>query len=407
MKTNRIITILLLAAIALGEATAQETRQLSAEAERLLELLRYIKGEKTLSGTTANVNWNFNEAKWVNQHTGKWPALNCMDYIHHPFSSKGGWIDYTNVTEVNNWHKQGGVILIMWHWNVPANESGKYSFYWGEEADKTTFDVRKIFEPESDEYKLMLKDIDQIASYLKLLKQRKIPVLWRPLHEAGGMWFWWGRDPEACNELWRVMYDRLVNHHKLDNLIWVWTQAAAWSKPYSDGYRWYPGDEYVDIVSIDVYNNNSATNIYSNCYKFLQKYSPNKLVALTECGNVPTITKQWKAKAKWLFFAPWYDYNRTSNPNSEEFKSTDHSNCDAEWWKDAFEQEYVLSREDFKVLREEFVGISPTPDPSPVREGSASAVYDLSGRKMSNGKGSNGQIPKGIYIHQGKKVMVK
>ena len=132
---------------------SQETRELSAEAAALLQCLREIEGEKTLSGTMANVNWNINEAKWVYQHTGKWPALNCFDYLHHPFSSKGGWIDYTNIAEVQNWHRKGGVVAIMWHWNVPANQSGQYSFYWGTEADKTTFDVRKIFDPSSDEYK--------------------------------------------------------------------------------------------------------------------------------------------------------------------------------------------------------------------------------------------------------------
>ncbi|MBR5394413.1 MAG: beta-mannosidase [Bacteroidaceae bacterium] len=395
------LALLLLTACVICGTHAQNTSQRSAEAEQLFQCLQYIQGQKILSGTTANVNWNFNEAKWVNQHTGKWPALNCMDYIHHPFSSKGGWIDYTNITEVYNWHRQGGVILIMWHWNVPANENGKYAFYWGEEADKTTFDVRKIFEPESDEYKLMLKDIDQIASYLKLLKQRKIPVLWRPLHEAGGMWFWWGRDPDACNELWRVMYDRLTGYHKLNNLIWVWTQAAAWNQPYSDGYRWYPGDDYVDIVSIDVYNNSSASNIYTSCFKFLKKYSPDKLVALTECGNVPTITKQWKAGAKWLFFAPWYDYGRTNNTSSSEFQSTDHSNCNADWWKDAFSNDYVLSREDFKKLREDFAAVMEGVKAyDSIDKSVEHASYNLNGTPWQPNQ-------HGIRIQNGKRYYVK
>jgi mannan endo-1,4-beta-mannosidase len=71
-------------------------------------------------------------------------------------------------------------------------------------------------------------------------------------------------------------------------------------------------------------------------------------VALTECGNVPKISAQWRAGAKWLFFMPWYDYGRTNNPNSNDFQSTDHSNCNAAWWTEAFSNDYVLSREDFK-----------------------------------------------------------
>ena len=389
MRCLRFIHVLLMLFLASG-ISAQETRQLSAEAEALLQCLKDIEGVKTLSGTMANVNWNINEAKWVYQHTGKWPALNCFDYIHHPFSKKGGWIDYTNVTEVNNWHRKGGVVAIMWHWNVPTNDGNDYTCTPGTEAEETSFDVRKIFEPESDEYKLMMKDINTIISYLKLLKQRKIPVLWRPLHEAGGQWFWWGMDAEACNELWRVMYQRFQDAG-LNNLIWVWTTAAAWNKPYSDGYKWYPGDEYVDIVSIDIYNKNNATNIYNTCYKFLQKNSPEKLVALTECGKVPTISKQWQAGSKWLFFVPWYDYDRTKDPNNTNFQSTDHTHCNAEWWTEAFSNDYVLSRDDFKQeLQTSINAVRAEQTRAPM------SCYDLSGRPWTEGR-------RGIYIKNEKK----
>ena len=154
-------------------------------------------------------------------------------------------------------------------------------------------------------------------------------------------------------------------------------------------------------MSIDVYNNSSAANITSKCYRFLKKYSPDKLVALTECGNVPTITKQWNAGAKWLFFAPWYDYGRTSNPASTEFQSTDHSNCNADWWKDAFSCDYVLSREDFKQLREDF---------ATGMEGAK--AEDSTGKPGNNlSYGLNGMLwqpnQRGIRIRSGKKYCVK
>jgi len=58
--------------------------------------------------------------------------------------------------------------------------------------------------------------------------------------------------------------------------------------------------------------------------------------------------------------------------------------------------------------------LSLTPDPSPKGEGSA--VYDLSGRKVLDSNSSNlpslqggagGRLPKGIYIHNGKKFVVQ
>lgn len=392
MTRSRLILITL-TIFTIGKVLAQETHQLSAEAESLLQYLKEIEGEKTLSGTTANVNWNINEAKWVYKHTGKWPALNFFDFIHLPFSPSN-WIDYSNVTEVVNWHKNGGIVGCMWHWNMPTNDGQDWTCTPGTGNKETGFDVRKIFEPESAEYKQMMNDIDKVASTLKKLKQRKVPVLWRPLHEAGGQWFWWGLDADACNELWRVMYNRF-QEAGLNNLIWVWTSAAAWNRPYSEGYKWYPGDEYVDIVGIDIYNNSSASNIYSTCYKMLRKKSPDKLIALTECGSLAPISQQWKAGARWLYFAPWYDYERTNNTSSEAFKSTEHQHCNVEWWNDAFSNDYVLTRDEFKRDLQTRVNAVHS-YPHTAIQGS----YSILGTPWNKGS-------KGIYIVNGKKYIRK
>ncbi|MBR6169402.1 MAG: beta-mannosidase [Bacteroidaceae bacterium] len=392
MRKTSFIYILLMLFIVSG-ISAQESRQLSPEAEALLQYLKEIEGEKTLSGTTANVNWNINEAKWVNKHTGKWPALNFFDFIHLPFSPSN-WIDYSNITEVYNWHKNGGIVGCMWHWNMPTNDGQDWTCTPGTGNKETGFDVRKIFEPESAEYKQMMNDIDKVASTLKKLKQRKIPVLWRPLHEAGGQWFWWGLDAEACNELWRVMYKRF-HEAGLNNLIWVWTSAAAWNRPYSEGYKWYPGDEYVDIVGIDIYNNSSASNIYSTCYKMLRKKSPDKLIALTECGSLAPISQQWKAGARWLYFAPWYDYERTNNTSSEAFKSTEHQHCNVEWWNDAFSNDYVLTRDEFKRDLQTRINSVHSNTPTAIQ-----GSYNILGTPWNKGS-------KGINIVNGKKYIRK
>ncbi len=319
----------------------------SAEAAKLLQFMKDIYGKKTISGTCANVNWNINEAQWVYKHTGKWPAMNTFDYIHHIMSQKGGWVDYENTQVVEDWHAAGGIVGLMWHWNVPANNGSDYSFYYGTDGDQTQFDVKKIFDETSSEYKLMIKDIDQIASYLKILKDKNIPVIWRPLHEAGGRWFWWGMDAEACKQLWKVMYKRFKDAG-LNNLIWVFTPAAGWAEPYSKGFDWYPGDEYVDIVGMDVYNQSNANDCFTMDFKFLNDTKPQKMAALTECGNVATISSQWAAGAKWLFFMPWYDYGRTGDPTSTAFNDQSHSSASISWWQDAFGCDFVLTRDDIK-----------------------------------------------------------
>ena len=45
----------------------------------------------------------------------------------------------------------------------------------------------------TDENYIWLDQLDTMASFLLQLQAQKVPVLWRPFHEANGAWFWWGR----------------------------------------------------------------------------------------------------------------------------------------------------------------------------------------------------------------------
>jgi mannan endo-1,4-beta-mannosidase len=151
----------------------------------------------------------------------------------------------------------------------------------------------------------------------------------------------------------------------------------------------------VDIVGIDIYNNTSTYDINTRCYKFLRKYSPDKMVALTEFGNVAKISAQWRAGSKWLFFMPWYDYERTKDPSSAAFKSTDHGSANAEWWADAFACDFVLTRDDFRELRTSIRDIQAAE-----RLAAPTGTYDLMGRPWVEGS-------RGVMIHNGKKYMRK
>lgn len=134
-------------------APAPTREGLSTQATNLLQFLKQQEGKSTLSGTMANVSWNINEAEWVHHHTGKWPAINCFDFLHL-YASPGNWIDYSEISVVEEWWNNGGIVSTMWHWNVPDNstEENSYSFYWGNQLDQTSFDVNKIEDPSSEEY---------------------------------------------------------------------------------------------------------------------------------------------------------------------------------------------------------------------------------------------------------------
>ena len=121
-------------------------------------------------------------------------------------------------------------------------------------------------------------------------------------------------------------------------------------QPFSEGMKWYPGDEYVDIVGFDLYNVSNANECNTNYFQWLSNQCPDKLVAITECGNIASISSQWNAGAKWLFFMPWYDYGRTNNPNSGAFNETSHGSANIDWWKSAWSCDEVLSRDQVDMI---------------------------------------------------------
>ena len=178
-------------------------------------------------------------------------------------------------------------------------------------------------------------DLANLAAYLRLLKDAGIPVLWRPLHEAAGGWFWWGTDAEAFKALWKYMFNYLKSEG-IDNLIWVWTSQTG-------DDNWYPGDAYVDIIGRDLYGDDAAS-CASNYNALVSKYT-NKIVTLSECGwseyannnqggRIANIPDQWAAGAKWSWFMPWYDGSDAANPHADEA-----------WWKAAMEADYVITRD--------------------------------------------------------------
>jgi len=319
------------------------SRTFSTEAQKVMNFLTQIYGVKTISGTVANNAWNTGEADWVYAQTGKYPALNCFDFIHHNYSPSN-WINYENTTVVENWWNNNGLVAAMWHWCVPEDMSEsnptKFAFY----TDQTNFDVSKINDPASPEYKLMIKDIDIISGYLKLLQNKNIPVIWRPLHEAAGNtnayaggtgWFWWGaKGATSFKLLWKLMFDRMTNYHHLDNLIWVWTSQG-------NDADWYPGDNYVDIVGRDLY---PSTNVHDSQLTEFNKVkaivSNRKMIALTECGGIPDPDLMFQKGDTWLWFMPWCgSYTRDDSQNG------------AAYWRTVMNNSRVITRDQMPDLK--------------------------------------------------------
>ena len=343
-----------------GTAPVSDTHALAnpnatSETKRLYKALWSQYGKKTISGTVASVDWNTKEADIVKSWTGKYPAINVFDFINIHASkdvNSKGWLNYSDDTPVREWAKAGGIVGCMWHWQMPANNGTDYTCSPGTAPGETSFDPDCISDPSSAGYKLIVKGIDQVAGYLKQMQKRGIPVLWRPLHEASGntyefeggkAWFWWGaKGAESYKRLWRFMYDRLVNYHKLNNLIWIWNAQMG-------DHDWYPGDDVVDVVGRDSYY--ALQYPLMKEFKLLQKEYPGKLITLAECGNGDEVhmskwSEIWQEGSRWSWFMTWYDYDY-DNGNSDTHKFADRT-----WWNEAFASGTVRDRDQMKAIME-------------------------------------------------------
>lgn len=271
----------------------------SDEVKRLYSYLCDIYGEKFLSGQFCDTGQNGKEFQVIKGATGKTPAVLGLDFIEYtPSRVEHGSESMATEFAINFW-ENGGIVTFCWHWNAPS----KYltgQWYSGFYKEHTNIDLAKIMNGEDTEgYDLLMKDIDAIAEQLLILKEAKVPVLWRPLHEASGGWFWWGASgPEAYKQLYILLYERLTNEYGLDNLIWVWNGQDA---------AWYPGDEYVDIIGEDIYPGERVYNSQIDAYlNAAVNYSTEtKLVYMTENGCVFDPELARRDGAMWGMWCTW------------------------------------------------------------------------------------------------------
>jgi mannan endo-1,4-beta-mannosidase len=282
-------------------APALVTPSPAHKADSLYKFLSKVYGKVILSGQYGGVT-EFNRIKTI---SGKTPVMRGFDLIEYSPSRVAFGSTSTETEKAIEWHQQRGIVTVAWHWNAPKdliNQPGK-EWWRGFYTEATTFDVTKAMnDPASEEYTLILRDIDAIAVQLKKLQDANVPVLWRPLHEAEGKWFWWGaKGAEPCKWLWKLVFDRLVNHHQLNNLIWVWTSTGI-----PDALNWYPGDDYVDIIGADIYlpagNYGSSFITFDNMAAL---YAGKKIITLSENGPIPDPENLFNEVAAWSWFCTW------------------------------------------------------------------------------------------------------
>ena len=363
------------------------------------------------------------EVAWTGQtdiaefynRSGHYPAIGGFDML---FAAGGrheeGWFKgYTenNLVMTEELWNKGGIPTFTWHWKVGEDtifytQANGYKNAGCTEGvtktadNNTCFNYTKAFtdstckeiNTSSEVYQNIVNDVDIVSSYFLQLQEKDIAVVWRPLHEASGGWFWWGVASAECYvQLYRLVFDRMVNTNGVKNLLWVWNinTDPTYGYDYSAlNGAWYPGDEYVDIVAVDIYdpllNHNSGANYYS---KIISEVGTNKLIALSENGAIPDIDSIAEDKAYWSY---WMTWSQTWSGNFLDKTPTD-------MWKKNLDDERIIALDDMPGWADYDVGISPA---SKVR--SSTVTLSQQGRSLQLTVPSRSNVS--LFSLQGKLV---
>ena len=309
----------------------------TAETKKLYQFLKDSYGKYVIAGQQCDGGIYGTEFSAIKAVTGKYPALIGLDMMDYTPSRTALGARSTAVEKAIEFSNKGGIVTFCWHWNSPTEylkdgndpENNNPRWWGGFYTRNTNFDIAKVMNGQDEKGKKLLDaDIKEIAAQLKRLEG--VPVLWRPLHEASGGWFWWGaKGADAYKKLWRYLYKQLTDLYKCNNLIWVYNGQSA---------DWYPGDEYVDIVGEDIYPGKRVYNPQTSRFRQAVAYgSKNKITALTENGCIFDIDQAVGVNCMWSWFCTWGG-EFTVNGSSYSEQYTEKSIL-----KKAYQSEYVLT----------------------------------------------------------------
>jgi len=284
----------------------------TSAARALLTRLDDAYGKTTMLGV-----YKDRDAKYVLVETGVRPSIMGGDLLaYSPQEVAHGAHPDGEVERLIARSREGYAITLSWHWCSPSGllETKEEPWWKGFYTEATTFDIAKAMaDPDSADHAALLSDIDTIAVQLRKLQDANVPVLWRPLHEAEGGWFWWGaKGPQPFVQLWQLLHDRLTVTDGIHNLLWVYTSEG--------NPKWYPGDGYVDIVGIDQYPKD-LRDPQNGLWNSLQtQYAGRKLLAISEFGGVPDVPRMQRIGESWSYAVSWSDALGPKKNSPEELK---------------------------------------------------------------------------------------
>ena len=283
----------------------------SAETVKLFEKMLSFSSRGIMIGhqddLAYGIGWKYPDGQSdVFRVTGDYPALFGWDLGHLEIDSEYN-LDSVSFSDMRKFaktvHELGGINQYSWHCNNPLTGGSSW--------DTSNPATVKSILPGGEKHLYYISWLDKVAEFLLSLRdneERPIPVLFRPFHELGGDWFWWGQtycSSDEFKELYRFTIDYLLKSKDVHNIIVVYSNADTFNSCESFLDR-YPGDNYVDIIGFDIYQSSKTSNdAFSEGLRkqlsILKKasLSTGKLPAITEMGYEQIPYPRWWTEVLW------------------------------------------------------------------------------------------------------------
>jgi mannan endo-1,4-beta-mannosidase len=271
----------------------------------LTAYLKQIEGRHTISGEYVETG-DLTPINAIHAVTGRWLGLISGDYYH--YDHKGPATTSFNSSAIAYWNS-GGLIVLNIHMTNPTTGGPVY--------DLSRLDAAGLLTPGTATHTALMKSLGEVAAGLKELQAAGVVVIFRPYHENGGGWFWWGSGFRLSSAqfvaLWRFTHDYFEKTQGLHNLVWLFESGQPGIAVTTN----YPGDAYVDIVGQDVYSSDPAGPSVVGGYASL--VSTGKLVCMSEFGphgphqgdpsfDETTLVSAFQEKMpRTVFFVQWWD----------------------------------------------------------------------------------------------------
>ncbi|MEH6406305.1 MAG: glycosyl hydrolase [Leeuwenhoekiella sp.] len=285
--------------------------------------------------------------------TGKYPAVNGWELGHIELANN---INLDTVSfslmrdHIIKSYALGAINTLSWHLDNP--ESGGSSW-------DVTPAAASILKGGANRQKYEIW-VNRLADFLKSLKTadgKDVPVVFRPYHEMNGSWFWWGANNCTVDEYKQLFRDIVImlKEKGVHNVLYAYAPNTL--NNAAEYEHFYPGDDYVDIMGVDIYNHSGddafITTLQANL-KVVKDFAMarKKPFALTETGNVKPGYDKWFTEVlykgiensgiSWVLF--W------RNARKSHYFATFPTEPAAEDFKELGSQRDILFLEDLQKL---------------------------------------------------------